>query len=267
MRPVRAMHDDRNGARSEISHAMSTIVIEQQQRDRRTGMIVSGTLHALILILFLFIGLSQPDPLPEEEGIELAFEEAGGLSGGDPATDPGSPQAPSESDATPASPEDVATEEESEVEAPKPVKPVKKPDPAPKPRKPNPNTLFNPSGNPNDNSNDDPGGNNQNATNPGDGGTGTFRGAGFEGRLAGRGLSRGPSINERPNEGGKVALDIFVDREGKVTRVAFNLDRSTTTSQVLFNLAKKAAMQCTFTAKPNGPAEQKGEMTFVFILE
>jgi hypothetical protein len=26
-------------------------------------------------------------------------------------------------------------------------------------------------------------------------------------------------------------------------------------------------LQCTFSAKPDGAAEQKGEMTFVFILE
>ncbi|MBK8583833.1 MAG: hypothetical protein IPL86_19090 [Flavobacteriales bacterium] len=85
--------------------------------------------------------------------------------------------------------------------------------------------------------------------------------------MAGRGLMRGPNISEKPTEGGKVALDIFVDRTGKVTHVAFNLDRSTTTSQVLFNLAKKAALQCTFSPKPDGPAEQKGDMTFIFILE
>jgi hypothetical protein len=58
-----------------------------------------------------------------------------------------------------------------------------------------------------------------------------------------------------------------VDRSGKVTRVTQNLDKSTTTSQTLFNIAKKAALQCTFTAKADAAAEQVGLMVFVFQLQ
>jgi hypothetical protein len=96
---------------------------------------------------------------------------------------------------------------------------------------------------------------------------GDFRGTGFEGKLVGRGLMRGPNITDRPDEGGKVALNIWVDRQGKVTRVTQNLDKSSTTSQVLFNIAKKGAMQCTFSAKPDGPAEQMGLLVFIFELQ
>ena len=249
---------------------MSSIVIQQQGKDRRTGAIVSIVLHAIVIILFLLFGLSQPNPLPKDEGIEISFESAGGLTGGAPDPNPGSPQETAVPVTAPETPEEVATEEESPVEVPKPVKPKPKPKPQPaepKPPKPNPNALFNPSSNPNTNPTSGPPGGGPPGDKPGDGGVGNFHGKGFEGKLAGRGLMRGPSISEKPNEGGKVALDIFVDRTGKVTRVAFNLDRSTTTSQVLFNLARKAALQCTFSAKPDGPAEQKGEMAFVFILE
>jgi hypothetical protein len=250
---------------------MSTISVQQQQNDRRAGVITTVVLHALLILLFLFIGLSQPNPLPQEEAIELVFEDAGGLSGGDPDPNPGSPQESATPVTAPAQPEDVVTDEASEVEVPKPVKPTPKPTPkpeTPKPPKPNPNALFNPSTNPSSApSNGPPGGNNTPGEKPGGGGIGSFSGKGFNGRLDGRGFMRGPSISEKPNEGGKVALDIFVDRNGKVTRAIQNLDRSTTTSQVLFNLARKAALQCTFSAKPDGPAEQKGEMTFVFILE
>jgi len=249
---------------------MSTIVIEQREKDKRISAILTIVFHALLVILFLYFGLHQPNPLPEEQGIELAFEDAGGLSGGDPDPNPGSPQESATPVTSPSQPEDVATDDASEVEMPKPVKPQPKPPKpeTPKPPKPNPNALFNPSTNPTTTpTTGPPGGNKEPGTDPGGGGIGDFSGKGFNGRLSGRGFMKGPSITEKPNEGGKVALDIFVDRNGKVTRVAFNLDRSTTTSQVLFNLAKKAALQCTFTAKPDGPAEQKGEMTFVFILE
>jgi hypothetical protein len=249
---------------------MSTISIQQQQNDRRTGIISTVVLHVLLVMLFLFFGLSQPNPLPEEMGIELAFEDAGGLTGGSPDPTPGSPQETATPVTAPETPEEVATDDNSEVEVTKPVKPTPKPTPKPaepKPPKPNPNALFNPSTNPSTNPTTGPPGGGPPGEKPGEGGVGNFHGKGFEGKLAGRGLMRGPSISEKPTEGGKVALDIFVDRTGKVTRVAFNLDRSTTTSQVLFNLAKKAALQCTFSAKPDGAAEQKGEMTFVFILE
>jgi hypothetical protein len=249
---------------------MSTISIQQQQNDRRTGIISTVVLHVLLVLLFLFFGLSQPNPLPEEIQIELSLADAGGLTGGAPDPAPGSPQETATPVTAPETPEEVATDENSEVEVTKPVKPTPKPTPKPaepKPPKPNPNALFNPSTNPSTNPTTGPPGGGPPGEKPGEGGVGNFHGKGFEGKLAGRGLMRGPSISEKPTEGGKVALDIFVDRTGKVTRVAFNLDRSTTTSQVLFNLAKKAALQCTFSAKPDGAAEQKGEMTFVFILE
>ena len=47
----------------------------------------------------------------------------------------------------------------------------------------------------------------------------------------------------RPSEAGKVVLDIWVDREGKVMRAARNLDKSTTTSQSLVDIAKRARME------------------------
>lgn len=250
---------------------MSSITLKQEANDKRTGVIITIVFHILLLILFLFIGLTQPDPLPKDEAIELSFEDAGGLTGGTTTAQPTTSQPPpTAAEPTPAN-EEVATDVESEVAIPKPVKPTPpkpKPEPAkPQPRKPDPNSLFAPSSTPSNSSAPAQSGGGPPSNTPGDGGSGTFKGKAFEGRLAGRGLVRGPNISEKPTEAGKVALDIFVDRSGKVTHVAMNLDRSTTTSQVLFNLAKKAAMQCTFSPKPDGPAEQKGDMTFIFILE
>ncbi|MBK8226191.1 MAG: hypothetical protein IPK70_03320 [Flavobacteriales bacterium] len=251
---------------------MSTIAVQhqEQERDRRAGIIATVVIHAIAFLLFLFFGLTQPDPLPQEEMIELVFESAGGLSGGDPSPTPGAPQESAVPSPSASDPEEVATEEDSPVEAPKPVKPNPKPNPkpeTPKPPKPNPNSLFNPSGNPSENTDPNPGGNNSNSSKPGGGGSGDFKGSGFEGRLEGRGLMRGPNITDKPSEGGKVALNIWVDRDGKVTRVSQNLDKSTTTSSVLFNIAKKGALQCTFSARADGPAEQMGLLVFIFELE
>jgi outer membrane biosynthesis protein TonB len=255
-----------------MNPAMSTISIQhrEQEHDRRTGIIVTIVFHALVTLLFLYFGLTQPNPLPEEQGIEIAFESAGGLTGGDPLPNPGAPQESAVPTPSTSTPEEVATEEESPVEAPKPVTPKPKPKPAPetpKPPKPNPNSLFTPSNNPNPSPDSNPGGSGTPGAQPGGGGSGDFKGRGFEGRLEGRGLMRGPNITDKPNEGGKVALNIWVDRDGKVTRVTQNLDKSTTTSTVLFNIAKKGAMQCTFSARADGPAEQMGLLVFIFELE
>ncbi len=244
-------------------------VIEYKQ-DKRTGAVVTVVLHVLALLLFMRYGLTQPDPLPEEEMIEIEFSDAGGLAGGSAAPDQGAPQETTESAVAPSAPEEVAVEEESPVEVPKPVTPKPKPKPVPVdpgPPKPNPNALFTPSSNPSNSSGGDPGGSGPPSGTPGDGGTGSFHGAGFDGKLSGRGFFRGPSVTDKPAEAGKVALNIFVDRQGNVVRVTQNLDKSTTTSQVLFNIAKKAAMQCKFSAKPDAPAEQRGEMSFTFVLE
>lgn len=253
---------------------MSTISIRQQEHDRRVSMIATIVLHVLLLILFLYIGLKQPNPLPKEEAIELAFEDAGGPSGGDSSPAATEAPAPPVEETAPEEPEPIATETESPVVIPKADKPKPKPKPEPKPveRKPDSRSLFTPSntGSPNSSTSSTTGTGASSSSGTGggtDGGSGAFGGKGFQGRLTGRGLVRGPSITEKPNEGGRVSLDIFVDRTGKVTHVALNLDRSTTTSQVLYNLARKAALQCTFSAKPDGPAEQKGEMTFIFELQ
>lgn len=261
---------------------MDSLSLKQQEHDRRTGAIATVVFHVLLLLLFLYVGLKQPNPLPKEQAVELVFEDMGGASGGGGTPTPEVAAAPPVEAAEPEPAEPVSTQEESPVSVPKAEKPKPKPKPsAPKPvveqaPKPNPNALFTPSktgsNEPKPGSTFSPGGDGGpgsggNSGGGTGGGTGSFSGQGFQGRLAGRGLKRGPSISEKPSEGGRVSLDIYVDRNGRVTHVAQNLDRSTTTSTLLFNLAKKAALQCTFSAKPDGPAEQKGEMTFVFILE
>lgn len=253
---------------------MNSLALKQQEHDRRVSAIATVLLHVLLLILFLFFGLKQPNPLPKEEAIELAFEDAGGPSGGDSGPAQVQAPAPPVEEVTPEEPEPIATEAESPVAIPKAEKPKPKPKPQPKPpeRKPDSRSLFAPStnGKPNASPTFTPGTGSGSSDGSGGGtggGGGAFTGKGFQGRLSGRGLVRGPSISEKPSEGGRVSLDIFVDRTGKVTHVVQNLDRSTTTSQVLFNLARKAALQCTFSAKPDGPAEQKGEMTFIFELQ
>ena len=97
-------------------------------------------------------------------------------------------------------------------------------------------------------------------------GKGTFGGNGSSFELGGRSMTSGPKVGEKPKEEGTVVLYIWVGRDGSVLRTAQNLGESTTTSQHLFNLAKNAALKAKFNQSPDSAPEQKGKMTFIFIL-
>jgi outer membrane biosynthesis protein TonB len=98
--------------------------------------------------------------------------------------------------------------------------------------------------------------------NPGDG---TGKGISFS--LAGRRMIAKPQIQDNSQEEGKVVVDIIVDRSGKVIKATPGARGSTTTSTHLYNKAKQSALNAKFSARNDGPEEQKGNITFVFILD
>src|SRR5687768_7203139 len=110
---------------------MSTLVLEQQ-RDRRTSAIITVVFHIVLIVLFLLFGLQQPDPLPEETGIEVAMADFGTSltgSGNIETPNPGEQESSAAAvNAAQETPEEVATDDESDVEVTKPEKP-KKPTP------------------------------------------------------------------------------------------------------------------------------------------
>lgn len=247
---------------------MTAIALEQQRRDRNTSIILTVVLHLLLGILFLFVGMTEFDPPLKEQMIELIQEDTGGgldggmndpnSGGGEPATAPASQEQP----------EDLATQEESPVEVPKPAKPTKPRQETPPAPRPNPNALFTPSNNPGPNDNGPPGGGPTPGERPGGGGTGNFRGEGFEGKLDGRGLARVPQFRNDNTDAGVVAVDIKVDATGKVISAKGKLDRpTTTTSRQLHQLAEGYAKQFQFSARSGSGMDQIGYIVFVFKLQ
>jgi hypothetical protein len=91
-------------------------------------------------------------------------------------------------------------------------------------------------------------------------------GSGITFSLAGRKLVGVPKITDNSQEQGKVVVDIVVDQSGKVVRAVPGGRGSTTTSPVLYKKAMEAAMRAEFSVKSDGAIEQKGQMTFIFIL-
>ncbi len=245
---------------------MTTAALQpHERRDRATSLITTLVVHALLLILFLFVGLKQFDPPLPEEMVEVAMADFGTTNdggGNTPTPDPGGQQ--SAAPVVPEEHEDVATEENSEVEVVKPKQP--KPNPKPQPEKPKEpkvdsrltNALNNwnkpgqqPADGPDNSKPGDPG-----TPDGRPGGLGAMRGDGWELRGGGRGLARGPDLSERPElqNATWVEVKVIVDREGNVLRVSV---ANTGTSEVsIQNVALRAAKTCRFVALPNGPPEQ-----------
>jgi outer membrane biosynthesis protein TonB len=236
-----------------------------ERRDRATGLIATLVLHALLLILFLFIGLKQFDPPLPEQMVEVAMADFGVTDdggGNTPTTDPGGEQ--SAAPVVPEEQEDVATDEHSDVEVVKPKKPKPVTEPKPeKPKEPKVDSRLSDALN-NWNKPGSTPANGQDHSKPGDpgledgtpGGIGMMHGNGWELRGGGRGLARGPDLSEKPElqNATWVEVKVMVDRAGAVLRVSV---ANTGTADVsIQNVALRAAKTCRFVALPNGPPEQ-----------
>ncbi|MEI6853748.1 MAG: hypothetical protein WCL06_12950 [Bacteroidota bacterium] len=72
-----------------------------------------------------------------------------------------------------------------------------------------------------------------------------------------------PIYNSK-NEG-IVVVDIWVDKNGNVTKAIAGGRGSTTTNQQLWKLAGDAAKRATFSVNAKAPEEQKGTITYNFV--
>jgi outer membrane biosynthesis protein TonB len=62
-------------------------------------------------------------------------------------------------------------------------------------------------------------------------------------------------------------VEVSVDRSGKVIQAVPGSKGSTTLDEYLLKVAKEAAIEARFEAKPEAPAVQKGTITYNFILK
>ena len=80
-------------------------------------------------------------------------------------------------------------------------------------------------------------------------------------------LLKKPQITDDSQEEGKVIVEITVDETGKVIKATPGARGSTTANSVLYAKARQAAFSAKFNASGEGVKEQKGTITFVFILD
>lgn len=96
-------------------------------------------------------------------------------------------------------------------------------------------------------------------------GGGPGKGAGFS--LKGRKMLRAPDRVSDSQEEGIVVVAIVVNADGKVIKAEPGEPGSTTSNAMLYMKARQAAMTARFNPSPEGVAEQRGTITFKFVLQ
>ena len=90
---------------------------------------------------------------------------------------------------------------------------------------------------------------------------------GFSFALNGRSIINKPRVNHSSQTTGIVVVRIQVDEEGNVISADYTSRGSTTSDPYLIGVAKKAAQKSKFSAHPSGQKEQWGSITFVFKVK
>lgn len=242
--------------------------------------LISGALTALIMLIIVVIclafGYDPPNPPIPEEGVEVNLGDSDFGMGDSPM-----PSNEEASYAPPAAENQVATQQTEpsvNLNASRNQGKVTNPNATEQPKVENKepeinrNALFtgrrnnnngggsqgvtegsgnqgNPNGNPNSNS----------YVGNASSGNGSFS-------LAGRSAVSLPSPSYNSNKQGKIVVQIWVDQQGRVTRVEAPEKGSTITDAGMVEQAKKAARLARFNASANAPEEQKGTITYIFKI-
>jgi hypothetical protein len=111
-----------------------------------------------------------------------------------------------------------------------------------------------------------PGGNPDSDSYTGSGGTGNS-GVSISRGLQGRRISRLPSFEDDFNQNAKVAIDVKVDGDGRVTSATYQPKGSTTSDAGMRSIAIQKAKQIKFTPSASGGEESIGTIIFNFWLK
>jgi outer membrane biosynthesis protein TonB len=253
---------------------------ERDQRKRQTvGWVMTALVHAVLLVIFYFFGLTYQDP-PPEEGISLDFgyEEQGFGQTEQTATEP-VPPTPSDPTEASAVTQDVDPSDVSVDDKPKP-KPVERPKPTEtkpvEPTKPQPSKQLSShlnklktTGTGSGSGTTQGGGNqgNPNGTlNGGDGGTDQGTQGTGDYNLGNRVAISKPQPEKGCGEEGRVVVKVYVDRNGIVVSAKPGASGSTTTSSCLFDRARKAALRTKWAPDPDALERQVGTIIYRFEL-
>jgi TonB family protein len=267
---------------------------ENTKRDRNRALAGTIIFHAVLVLVFLFFGLSTPLPLPEEHGVlvSLGYVEDG-IGQTQPLSSP--PPVPQSRPSTPApEPERIVTQESQEsialpdevhdTDTDRDMPESERRDPVPDPLEapeelieeepepqPDPRAMF-------------PGRDQRNTDRRDQGETersgdqgrpegaiganeygGIGPGEGIEYSLTGRKANFLPLPEYTTLAQGRVVVQITVNRQGQVIRATAGARGTTTTDRTLHTQAEEAARKARFDLKNDAPEEQTGTITYNFI--
>jgi len=241
------------------------------------GIAIGGTIlvHALAVLVLFLMAFRTPLPLPGEEGVEVDLGMMNQGMGNIQPEKPAVPQTASSQQKQEKSKEENLTQNDEEAPAiekpkthkPKEEKPVEQPQPTV-----NQKALFKGGDTP------QAGGSEGITGQPGDqgkpnglAGIKQYEGNGGKGNGPGYSLGgRGAKSLHRPSddftEEGTVVVDIWVNRAGKVVRAEVATKGTTLINQTMREKAKQAALLSAFASDPDAPEEQKGTITYNFVI-
>lgn len=253
-------------------------------KNKRAGIIGTILFHLLLLLVFMFYGLTYEYP-PPENGILINFgtsdEGMGDVQpeeSGEAVTDV-QEEVKSESPSQPtvSANEEVVTQEKIEtISVPKAEKTEKKQEE----EQPKISEDLSQALNKFKNRSKTKSGEGETGT-PGDQGDplGSKEAPSHEGGLVGGGMSYSmkgrkmlvkPVVKEKTQDEGKVVVDLIVDREGNVIRAKAGGKGTTyTQNAALWKKLEGESLKIKFSGSnnPYTPEEQRGTVTYVFILE
>ena len=251
------------------------------KKHKRKGLYGTLLVHALLLISFMFMGLTYTIPPPPEEGITINF---GFDNFGDGDIQPKEVleelqeilESSDEVNATEVIETPTQTVEDAPSikteEKPKKETPIEKVDETEEPQpKVNTRALYTgkkinaSKSEGKTNSNGDQGREDGDPNTSSHIGTGTGTN-GITFNLGGRTISELKKPIYKNQEQGVVVVTIRVNRYGKVINATPGAKGSTTTSRYLYARAKDAALKTTFEAKPDAPEVQIGTIVYNFRL-
>ena len=247
----------------------------KEKKDR--GIAAAGTIlvHALIVFVLFLMAFRTPLPLPGEEGVEVDLGMMDQGMGNIQPEKPAIPQAAQPQQQMNKTKEDLVTQNDDEapaIEKPKNTKPKQeKPAEEPKPTV-NQRALFKGNNNPQEGGSEGITGQPGDQGNPNglagikkyDGQGGKGNGTGYD--LGGRGAKSLHRPNDDFSEEGIVVVDIWVNRQGKVTRAEVATKGTTVINSDMRQKAIQAALRSSFAADSNAPEEQHGTITYTFVI-
>lgn len=248
---------------------------DKEKKDKSIA--VAGTIlfHALAVLILFLMAFRTPLPLPGEEGVEVDLGMMDQGMGNIQPEKPAIPMAAQPQQQTNKNEEDIVTQNDDEapaIEKPKNTKPKQeKPAEEPKPTV-NQRALFKGNNNPQSGGSEGITGQPGDQGNPNglagikkyDGQGGKGNGTGYD--LGGRGAKSLHRPNDDFSEEGIVVVDIWVNRQGKVTRAEVATKGTTVINSDMRQKATQAALRSSFAADPNAPEEQHGTITYTFVI-